>query len=291
MIQIIKLFTPVSSMEPKEARQYLEGHREGTYTLLDVRQPWVYEEAHLPGARLIPLPQLPEAYKELDPDKPTLVYCAIGGRSRVAAQVLSGLGYQEVYNLAGGIKAYQGQKATGPHELNLTLVRGDETPVEIIVLAYGMEKGLQRFYEAMAAKTPDPELKDLCGKLAQVEEHHKQRLVKLYRQVEPGDQDLKTLEGSGPGQVMEGGFDFNDFMAKNAPLMHRVSDILELALMLETQALDLYLRFAKRSTQDLSRQVLFSLADEEKKHLANLGRLLEEKLGADTRLRALQNGS
>ena len=114
MMELKKLFTPVSSMDADEARDYMAAHREGDYTLLDVRQPGEYEEAHIPGARLIPLPQLPNAYGELDPEKPTLVHCAMGGRSRVAAQMLSGLGFKEVYNLAGGIKAFQGQKASRP---------------------------------------------------------------------------------------------------------------------------------------------------------------------------------
>ena len=67
-------------------------------------------------------------YKALDPEKPTLVHCAVGGRSRVAAQMLSGWGFKEVYNLAGGIKAFEGHKATGPRELNLDLVTGRRNP-------------------------------------------------------------------------------------------------------------------------------------------------------------------
>ena len=149
MVQIIKLFTPVKSMEADEARDYIAQHQEGDYLILDVRQPGEYEEAHIPGAKLLPLPELPNSYKTLDPEKPTIIHCAIGGRSRVAAQMLSGLGFKEVYNLAGGIKAYQGQKAAGPQELNLDLVRGDETPTEITSLACGMERTLQLFYETM----------------------------------------------------------------------------------------------------------------------------------------------
>ena len=87
MMQLKKLFTPVSSMDADEAKAYMAGHREGDYTLLDVRQPGEYEDAHLPGAKLMPLPGLSDTYQELDPEKPALVYCAIGGRSRVAAQI------------------------------------------------------------------------------------------------------------------------------------------------------------------------------------------------------------
>ena len=39
-------------------------------------------------------------------------------------------------------------------ELNLDLVKGDETPAQIITLAYGMEKALQLFYETLTATIP-----------------------------------------------------------------------------------------------------------------------------------------
>jgi rubrerythrin len=55
--------------------------------------------------------------------------------------------------------------------------------------------------------------------------------------------------------------------------------VLDLAMMLETQALDLYLRFANLSDQPRTREVLYTLAGEEKAHLASLGRLMEEKSG------------
>jgi rhodanese-related sulfurtransferase len=43
-------------------------------TILDVRQPSEYEGGHLPGAKLIPLPDLTERLNEIDPKKPTMVY-------------------------------------------------------------------------------------------------------------------------------------------------------------------------------------------------------------------------
>jgi rhodanese-related sulfurtransferase len=274
MIQLTKLFTPVSSLEAEEAKAYMARHREGEYTLLDVRQPGEYQESHLPGAKLMPLPQLPDTYQELDPEKPTLVHCAVGGRSRVAAQMLSGWGFKEVYNLAGGIKAFQGHKATGPRELNLDLVRGDETPAEIIALAYGMEKALQLFYETLQHQSPDRELPDLFGKLAQVEVRHEQRLFETYGRVVPGGQDLATFESSIVPKTLEGGFNAKEFLATN-----QAPEVLDLAMMLETQALDLYLRFADRSDQPQTKEVLYALAGEEKEHLASLGLLLDEKSG------------
>jgi rhodanese-related sulfurtransferase/rubrerythrin len=272
-----KLFTAVTSMDPEEAKAYIAGHPEGTYTILDVRQPGEYEESHIPGARLIPLPRLPDAYQQLDPEKPIIVHCAVGGRSRVAAQLLTGLGFKQVFNLAGGIMAYRGQKAAGAFELNLDLVRGDETPGEIITLAYGMEKALQEFYEAVQARETDRELSDLAAQLAQVEVVHQQRLAALFPEVAPG-QEPRVLEAGAATDILEGGFRLKEFLEKNAAHLETAPQLLELAMMLETQALDLYLRFGHRCSQASAREVLFTLAGEEKAHLARLGDLLETKL-------------
>ena len=278
MIQLAKLFTPVSSMDADAAKDYMARHREGEYTLLDVRQPGEYEDSHLPGAKLMPLPQLADTYQALDPDKPPLVHCAVGGRSRVAAQMLSGWGFKEVYNLAGGIKAFQGPKATGPRELNLDLVRGDETPEQILALAYGMEKALQLFYETLKEQSRDQAVKDLFEKLARVEVSHEQRLFEVYGQVS-GSHDLKAFEAGVVATTLEGGFNAQEFLETNQSHLQTTPEVLDLAMMLETQALDLYLRFADRSEQAQTKKILFTLAGEEKAHLASLWRLLEEKLG------------
>lgn len=279
MIQLKKLFTPVSSMDAGEAKAYMAQHGENEYTLLDVRQPGEYEDSHLPGAKLMPLPQLSDMYRELDSEKPTIVHCAIGGRSRVAAQMLSGWGFKEVYNLAGGIKAYEGPKATGPKELNLSLVRGDETPAEIITLAYGMEKALQLFYDTLHRQAQDQELQALFGQLARVEIKHEERLFEAYRRVEPGAKDRESFEATIVPETLEGGFDAKEFMESNKSHLETAPQVLDLAMMLETQALDLYLRFADRCEQAQTKEVLFALAGEEKAHLASLGRFLDEKLG------------
>jgi rubrerythrin/rhodanese-related sulfurtransferase len=277
MMQLKKLFTPVGSMDADEAKAYMAGHREEDYTLLDVRQPGEYEDSHFPGAKLMPLPELSNTYKELDPEKPTIVHCAVGGRSRVAAQMLNGWGFKEVYNLAGGIKAFSGPKATGPVDLNLDLVKGDESPEQIIILAYGMEKALQLFYETLVRQSTDKELQGLFEKLAQVEVRHEQRLFEVYGQVASGGQDLATFESAIVPQTLEGGFNADEFLKANKTHLQSVPEVIDLAMMLETQALDLYLRFAGRCEQPQTREVLYTLAGEEKAHLASLGRLMDEK--------------
>jgi sulfur-carrier protein adenylyltransferase/sulfurtransferase len=69
-----QLLTPVGNMDAEEARAYMDSNREGSYTMLDVRQPGEYEKARIPGASLIPLPELTDRLEELDPKKPLIAY-------------------------------------------------------------------------------------------------------------------------------------------------------------------------------------------------------------------------
>jgi rhodanese-related sulfurtransferase len=69
-----QFLTPVQSIETEKAKAYMAGHREGTFTLLDVRQPGEYEQDRIPGAKLIPLPELTNRLGELDQAKPVIVY-------------------------------------------------------------------------------------------------------------------------------------------------------------------------------------------------------------------------
>jgi rubrerythrin len=202
----------------------------------------------------------------------------MGGRSRVAAQLLSGQGFEEIYNLKGGIRAWQGLEATGPKELNLDLVRGDETPAEIVVLAYDMEDSLQTYYKEMHDRTEDQEVKELFFKLASIEDKHKRTILELSAKIQAPEGSTKITKMDTGKMVLEGGFDMAEFMEQNEPLLQTVPNVIDLAMMLETQALDLYLRFAAKSTNAETKDVLFKIAQEEKGHLVALGRLMEEKI-------------
>jgi sulfur-carrier protein adenylyltransferase/sulfurtransferase len=69
-----RLFSSVKTIEPDELEKYMAEHREGTYRLIDVRQPGEYEKGHIPGAWLIPLPELANRLQELNPPRPIIVY-------------------------------------------------------------------------------------------------------------------------------------------------------------------------------------------------------------------------
>jgi rhodanese-related sulfurtransferase len=74
MVSLKKLFTPVKSINSQTAKSFMSEHKEGAYTLLDVRQPGEYEAEHIPGAKLIPVPDLKDKLSQLDKNKPIIVY-------------------------------------------------------------------------------------------------------------------------------------------------------------------------------------------------------------------------
>ena len=75
--------------------------------LLDVREKWEYDAAHLPGSLLMPMGEvLSRAHNELDPDQPVIVMCHHGARSLNVTMWLRGQGYDHAQSLAGGIDAW-----------------------------------------------------------------------------------------------------------------------------------------------------------------------------------------
>jgi rhodanese-related sulfurtransferase len=77
--------------------------------LIDVRTPAEYAQGHLANAKLIDVrsSDFKSQVNKLDKSKPVFVYCKAGSRSSSAADILSDLGFKEIYDLSGGIMAWQ----------------------------------------------------------------------------------------------------------------------------------------------------------------------------------------
>ena len=79
---------------------FAEAHAAGG-VVLDVRNPDEYQAAHVPGAVLIPLPELAARQEDIPEAAPVYVICAAGARSLTAAKALVEAGYQAVSVMGG----------------------------------------------------------------------------------------------------------------------------------------------------------------------------------------------
>lgn len=77
-----------------------------SFDLIDVREPHEWQIGHIPGARLIPLGDLPSRLSELDPSREILLQCKSGGRSSRALKLLKENGFKKLKNVTGGIEAW-----------------------------------------------------------------------------------------------------------------------------------------------------------------------------------------
>ncbi|HED18692.1 MAG TPA: rhodanese-like domain-containing protein [Gammaproteobacteria bacterium] len=96
----------MKSVNPTQATQL--SNREHA-VFLDTRDDAEYSAGHIPEAVHIPLKQLPQRVAELNKykDHPVIAYCRSGNRSNSVGSVLKKNGFESVYNLGGGIAAWQ----------------------------------------------------------------------------------------------------------------------------------------------------------------------------------------
>ncbi|MEE9416923.1 MAG: rhodanese-like domain-containing protein [Acidimicrobiales bacterium] len=83
----------------------------GEVQLIDVRNPGETSLGFIADAHLIPLGALPNRTSELDPKQPTVIYCATGGRSSIAASWLRTQGFGDVVDVRGGYEEWSKEPA------------------------------------------------------------------------------------------------------------------------------------------------------------------------------------
>ncbi len=270
---IMDYFKRVSTWTAQKVREFLQQKNYDEYNLVDVRQPGEYVKGHLPGARLIPVGELADRLGELDPARPTIVYCGAGVRSRAAASVLERAGFGEVYSMEGGIHSWQGLVAEGFPEVGISWFAAARSFDELMALAWLLEGGTMAFYAGVGELIADEGSAGLFRELAVAEQHHMETLAGLYRDIsgDAADVDFTAILGKQPQEKrMEGGMLLDDALAWARG--RDVTDILEFSISLETVSYDRYLTMQERITNQRSLKVFRTLAVEEKSHL---GRLLE----------------
>jgi len=99
--QFCGVATNVPTVSVRELKAKLDARQ--PVQLVDVREPFEHEIANIDSARLIPLGELSDRLNELDRDRLTIVHCHSGMRSAQAVRLLREAGFENVFNLEGGI--------------------------------------------------------------------------------------------------------------------------------------------------------------------------------------------
>ena len=99
--QFCGVATNLPTVSVRELKEKLDARQ--PVQLVDVREPFEHEIANIDSARLIPLGELSDRLKELDRGRLTIVHCHSGMRSAQAVRLLREAGFENVFNLEGGI--------------------------------------------------------------------------------------------------------------------------------------------------------------------------------------------
>ena len=192
--------------------------------------------------------------------------------------MLSGKGFDDVINVAGGIKAWDGHVSVGPEEMGLELLTGKESIEETLVAAYSLEAGLRDFYLSMIEKVRQDDIKYLFQKLSKLETVHQDRIFNEYLQISGKQVSREAFENDLVINAVEGGLTTDEYIQMFKPDWESAVDIISIAMSIEAQALDLYTRASERSEDPRSEEALKKIAEEERVHLEQLGKLMDERM-------------
>jgi rubrerythrin len=185
--------------------------------------------------------------------------------------MLSTAGFKEVYSMEGGIRSWEGLAATGGPDAGMARFPENAPVEELIALAWSLEEGSRKFYTELQVLLTDREAAALFQDLVIAEEHHQSVLAELHHKLTGRVADAGT-----PGEVMEGGM--NVFEALNWARDKKLADVLDLAMSLEINSYDLYVKMGRRGSDAKANELFTQLSASEKEHLERLAGLLDRKL-------------
>ncbi|MEG6506778.1 rhodanese-like domain-containing protein [Nitratidesulfovibrio sp. 1201_IL3209] len=290
---------PIEPVSPQALRDYMAARPEGSYVLVDVRQPEEYRQEHIPGARLVPVGELASLLSTLDPAQDHVFYCRSGGRSAAAAVMAAesgvfaapspgtgdkggkgGTGGGRILSLTGGLNAWTGQAVADSPRVQV--FAGVRSMVELLRRALDMEKAAHLLYTRVRDAGPKPAVCALMDRLIGVELAHAKVVYHHLAQRWDADAHADATRGPLPpfdelfaaleGRVLEGGMAVADLdpWVRDAASGDCL-DIAELALEVEMNAYDLYRTLADEARRGsglggLAERAFLDLATQEKTH-------------------------
>ena len=189
--------------------------------------------------------------------------------------MLSGKGFQKVFNVSGGIKAWQAKTAIGPQDQGLDLFTGKEEPLDVLKVAYSLEQGLREFYLQMEKEAENPKIEDLFAILSEIEVKHQMSIYIAYNEISTKEVSKDEFEKMVEIKALEGGLSTREYLELFGSDLDSETQVISLAMSIEAQALDLYERLSLKVENRQSRDIINKIAREEKAHLASLGKLMD----------------
>ncbi len=100
--------TGVKFITVNQLKTELDAGLDENTIIVDLREPILFEKGHIKGAVLVPFADFEKKYSQLDKDKRIILVCHMGPMGEAAGQFLSENGYKQVYNVKGGMRAWEG---------------------------------------------------------------------------------------------------------------------------------------------------------------------------------------
>jgi sulfur-carrier protein adenylyltransferase/sulfurtransferase len=258
-----------------EFKEYVQTHEEKNYLVIDVRQAPEYEEAHIPGAKLMSLPEVETRLFTLPSNRDLIFYCANGGRSQWAAS-LAGEGEvstKTVYHLMGGMQAWEGKTLSGYPKVKTFNI--DQTLENLLATAMNLEKGAWRFYQYAIGKFSDNPIRQTLEQVSIAEKAHATLIYRFWKKFQHNPPPFDRIYQSLTGEILEGGHNFEETCRHlDAVRKHGCAGVIDLAMTIEYSAFELYRTMAERSENSEAQSTFLSIAQAEKAHLRALTRAI-----------------
>lgn len=184
--------------------------------------------------------------------------------------------------MEGGIRAWKGMVAHGLPETGMAYFSPAADAEEVVGLAWALEEGSKSFYQGIADHfSADKEAQEMFNWLVSAEKSHEQHLLETYQAltgIQPDFAKLRTkFSDSLNGTIMEGGVSVKEALAW-AKDKKGVAESLELAIALEVNAYDLYVKMSRAIEDKQAQQIFEKLSEEEQVHLEKLASLLDKRV-------------
>ncbi|MBI5190375.1 MAG: ferritin family protein [Nitrospirae bacterium] len=157
------------------------------------------------------------------------------------------------------------------------MLKGNESLLESILFAFGLEKGSNAFYAKAAEKVDDPKCREFFNAMADVELGHMANLRLMYCSMEDDmcPVSLEEFTSTIPGPYVEGGKLLENALRELDVAFIDEMDAMKVAVRHEGEAYGFYVKAAKRMEDPMVKVLFENLAGEEQRHLNEVSKRMK----------------